>query len=264
MTASLPFPQVLRTYEDPRDLLLDLIERHGGTLDQLPLAPVTAQYLAYVETAQERDLRLDAEWLYMASTLILWKSRSLLPTDPKLTIPGSDGLPAELVEQLRQRERERAAVAAQLLRDKLAAESEAFSNASIGAFQEPPPAIEEENDSFFSLFDLIRLFENLERQAGALARARRQPPLEVSAEEATTEEMMVWFRSRLANHAGELLDATALLHEQESPARKNTLFLAMLEAARNQEVALQQEEVFARIFCSLNGEVALTPSHHTL
>ncbi|MDQ2947187.1 MAG: segregation/condensation protein A [Acidobacteriota bacterium] len=251
MTASLPFPQVLSTYEDPRDLLLDLIERQGGTLDRLPLAPVAAQYLSYVETAQERDLRLDAEWLYMASTLILWKSRSLLPTDSKLAIPGSDGLPAELVEQLRERERERAAAAALLLRDKLAAESGAFSHASISAFQEPtPPESEDENEPFFSLFDLIRLFEDLGHQAGALAEARHQLPLEVPSEEVTTEQMMVWFRSRLAaEHPGELLDATTLLQEQESAARRNTLFLAMLESARNQEVALHQAEAFKPILC---------------
>jgi len=248
VTPSLPFsfPAVLRAYDNPRDLLLDLIEQHGGTLDRLPLGPVTTQYLAYVEAAGRRELASDSDWILFAATLIWWKSRALLPSDPALGDPRPDQLPPELARELRKRERPQAA--AQLLQAQLARENGIFSRPSTGDFREPLPP-EAEDAPFFSLFDLIRLFEDLQRQSRLFDAAKREPPLEIAPEEVSTQEMMSWFRDQMAQEAGQFLDGSALLDSQESPARRNALFLAMLETARNQEIRIQQEEVFAQVRC---------------
>jgi chromatin segregation and condensation protein Rec8/ScpA/Scc1 (kleisin family) len=74
VTSSLPF--LLGRYENPHDLLLDLLQQHGVPIEKLPLSPIAAQYLEYFHAAQEHDFRLDIEWLHMAATLIQPEFRS--------------------------------------------------------------------------------------------------------------------------------------------------------------------------------------------
>src|SRR5437660_11492816 len=79
--ASLPPPVQLPQFEGPLDLLLDEVRRQNVAIENIAMAPIVARFLEYVATAAERNLNLDIEWLYMAATLIHWKSRSLLPRD---------------------------------------------------------------------------------------------------------------------------------------------------------------------------------------
>ena len=61
----------------------------------LPLAPIAAQYLAYIQEAEALDVNLGMEWIDMAARLIHWKSsfpapgRSSLCPIPGLPSPGS-------------------------------------------------------------------------------------------------------------------------------------------------------------------------------
>jgi len=181
-----------------------------------------------IKGGRPRDLGPDSDWLLFAATLIWWKSRALLPSDPALVPAQTDQMPPELARELRERERERAQAAAQLLQAQLARENGIFSRPSIKDFREPLPP-EAEDAPFFSLFDLIRLFEDLQRQSRLFDAAKYEPPLEIAPEEVSTEEMIRWFREQMAQASGQCLDGSALLHSQESPARRNALFAAFLE-----------------------------------
>src|SRR5580658_2318772 len=81
---SSPLNVHLEHYEGPLDLLLDLIRKQQVDIKDIPIATITAQYLAYMEKARELDIDLGAEFVYMAATLIHIKSRMLLPRDPEL------------------------------------------------------------------------------------------------------------------------------------------------------------------------------------
>src|ERR1700693_3648281 len=76
----------LEQYDGPLDLLLDLIRKQQIDIKDIPIATITSQYLAYMD--QARDMDIGAEFVYMAATLILIKSKMLLPRDPAL---GKDG-----------------------------------------------------------------------------------------------------------------------------------------------------------------------------
>ena len=69
-------------YEGPLDLLLDLIRKQDIDIYDIPIAKITAQYLAYVEKIKELDVNVAAEFIYMAAVLIHIKSKTLLPRDP--------------------------------------------------------------------------------------------------------------------------------------------------------------------------------------
>src|SRR5215469_13438501 len=61
-------------YEGPLDLLLDLIRKQDIDIYDIPIAKITAQYLAYVEKIRELDVNIAAEFIYMAAVLIHIKS----------------------------------------------------------------------------------------------------------------------------------------------------------------------------------------------
>ena len=69
-------------YEGPLDLLLDLIRKQDIDIYDIPIATITAQYLAYVERLKELDVNVAADFIYMAAVLIHIKSKMLLPRDP--------------------------------------------------------------------------------------------------------------------------------------------------------------------------------------
>lgn len=80
----------LPVFEGPLDLLLHLLERDEIDIWDIPIAHITDQYLAYLETMQEFDLAIGGEFLVMAATLMQLKARTLLPKAPVLT-EGEDG-----------------------------------------------------------------------------------------------------------------------------------------------------------------------------
>ncbi len=67
-------------YEGPLDLLLELIEKRKFLINDISLAEVTDEYLARINSMEEMPVGETAEFVALAATLLLIKSRSLLPT----------------------------------------------------------------------------------------------------------------------------------------------------------------------------------------
>ncbi len=95
----------LEAFEGPLDLLLYLIRRQNFNVLDIPMAPLTEQYLAYVEQIRARNLELAAEYLLMAALLIEIKSRMLLPIKKADTGEEVEDPRAELVRRLVEYER---------------------------------------------------------------------------------------------------------------------------------------------------------------
>ncbi len=68
------------TYRGPLEALLNLIEDRKLSISQVSLANVTDAYVAYVEQLPEMPLGETSQFILVASTLLLIKSRTLLPT----------------------------------------------------------------------------------------------------------------------------------------------------------------------------------------
>src|SRR3989338_3281969 len=74
------FSIATEAYSGPLEALLNLIEERKLPISQINLAEVTDAYLAYVEKLPELPLGETAQFILVASTLLLIKSRTLLPT----------------------------------------------------------------------------------------------------------------------------------------------------------------------------------------
>src|SRR4051794_24706936 len=90
---------VLEAFEGPLDLLLYLIRKENLDILDIPMAPLTRQYLEYVEIMRTKNLELAAEYLVMAAMLMEIKSRLLLPRPPSAD-PIEEDPRAELVRRL--------------------------------------------------------------------------------------------------------------------------------------------------------------------
>ena len=102
---------ILDSFEGPLDLLLYLIRRANINILDIPMAPLTTQYLRYVEAMRSWNLELAAEYLLMAAMLIEIKSRLLLPRPPRTEEGEPEDPRAELVRRLVEYERMKAAAA---------------------------------------------------------------------------------------------------------------------------------------------------------
>ena len=69
----------LDTFEGPLDLLLNLIAKNKMKIEDIQIAIICDQYMEYIENAEKMNIDLSADFLVMASQLMLIKSRTLLP-----------------------------------------------------------------------------------------------------------------------------------------------------------------------------------------
>ena len=73
----------LAAFEGPMELLLHLIQVNKIDIYDIPIAALTEQYMAYLAEMRRFDIEVASEFLVMAATLLLIKSRMLLPKTPK-------------------------------------------------------------------------------------------------------------------------------------------------------------------------------------
>src|SRR5690348_15518485 len=67
-------------YEGPLEVLLELIEKRKLLINDISLAEVTQEYIDRVQAMGELPIGEIADFVALAATLLLIKSRSLLPT----------------------------------------------------------------------------------------------------------------------------------------------------------------------------------------
>lgn len=76
----MPFEVHTEQFKGPFELLLDLIEQRKLLINEISLAQVTDDFIKYVETNEKFPMHESAQFILVAATLLLIKSRSLLPT----------------------------------------------------------------------------------------------------------------------------------------------------------------------------------------
>ncbi len=78
----MPFTVKTQTFEGPLDLLLDLIEKRKLFINDISLAKVTDDFIEHVRRFDNLPIADSAHFILIASTLLLIKSKSLLPELP--------------------------------------------------------------------------------------------------------------------------------------------------------------------------------------
>ena len=130
-----PFSVIVgQVYDGPLDLLLDLIRKQDIDIYDIPIARITAQFLAYVNQLKATDVDVAGEFIYTASLLIHIKSKMLLPRAPSGPDDAAEDPRRELVERLL--EHERFKNAAQMLQQKQMLEAATWTNPGIREFRD--------------------------------------------------------------------------------------------------------------------------------
>lgn len=96
---TLPFQAKLDSFQGPLDLLLFLIKEREVDIMDLPIVPITDQYLETVRAMERIDPERASEFLLMAATLVEIKSRMLLPRE-EVDLSGIEDPRADLIGQL--------------------------------------------------------------------------------------------------------------------------------------------------------------------
>lgn len=71
----------LDNFEGPLDLLCYLIDKNKMDIYEVKISDIAEQYVEYLKEQEELNLEVASEFVVMATTLILIKSKSLLPKD---------------------------------------------------------------------------------------------------------------------------------------------------------------------------------------
>ena len=80
----------LEIFEGPLDLLLYLIRREELNIYDIPIGRITEQYMKYLDLMRQLNLDVAGEFIVMAATLMVIKSRMMLPVDRRQTDEGTD------------------------------------------------------------------------------------------------------------------------------------------------------------------------------
>ncbi len=90
----------LPVFEGPLDLLLHLVTKSRIDIHDIPIHLITDQYLEYLAAAERFNLELGSSFFTMASTLLLIKSRMLLPKRRQEEADETEDPRAELTRSL--------------------------------------------------------------------------------------------------------------------------------------------------------------------
>ena len=71
----------LDNFEGPLDLLVYLIDKNKMDIYKVNISDIAEQYIQYLKSQKELNLEIASEFLVMASTLLLIKSKGLLPKE---------------------------------------------------------------------------------------------------------------------------------------------------------------------------------------
>lgn len=241
MSTRTPITIRIDHFEGPLDLLLFLIQSHELDISKISISKITHQYLAFVKLMQELNFDLASEFLVMAATLILWKSRALLPKEeqPQLTDSEDGDLLTEEELLRRLREHQLFLEAGSHLGQRPLLGDEIFVR------ENPKPPVEKVWKEA-NITQLALGFQDL------LVRARKRVRV-LKKETVSLSEKIIEFGVKL--EVGELTELKRLISALNSRPEVVVTFLASLELARMKKLKVHQEGTYTPIYLELLEQI---------
>jgi segregation and condensation protein A len=219
-------------FQGPLDLLWELIVKSKMDITEVSLSEITEGYLEYLKLMQGLNVKIAVEFIWMASELLYYKSRALLPVDDLDDEYFVPPLPPELVEKLLEYKKFQAASRQMLELFDMRSNSHIRENdveQMVGA--------EEYID--VSLFDLLRAFADVMESQNV-----------IEEEDIIFDEILV--SDRIEFITGLLRDKESVLFTEvcgagSSRALVIASFLAILEMTKGKLVKIMQHKMFGEI-----------------
>jgi segregation and condensation protein A len=226
------------SFEGPLDLLLFLIRKAEINIYDIPIAAITEQYLEYLSYATRVDLENLTEFYSMAATLLLIKSRMLLPVKIGLEEEYEDPR-RELVEKLIEYQKYKRL-------SELMAQREEQTEWSLERrkSQRVLPFDDEQIWQQISVWDLLRTFSSM------IATLTPERVIDLY-EEVTINEKIALIHELLETR-GEFV-FTDLLVKKSSIMEVVCSFLAVLELVKTALIGVFQNKLFGDILIRRRG-----------
>lgn len=225
----------LDVFEGPLDLLLYLIRKDEVDIYDIPIERITNQYMQYIELMRMLDLNIAGEFLVMAATLMMIKSRMLLPPEERLELEEEEEDPRwDLVRKLV--EYKKFKDAALHLESLEALQQDVFVRGGEAVHLGPQSDVTLRD---VSIFDLISAFGEV------LKRVKTEELQEIFAERVTVAEKIESVMLRLREQGR--IAFSQLFSGMVSRAEIVCTFLAILELIRLNQIIARQERAFGEI-----------------
>jgi segregation and condensation protein A len=226
----------LDIFRGPMDLLLYLVRKHEVEITDIPITPITEQYLDYLAVLEQLDVNAVGDFLAMASTLIEIKSQMVLPRSDEIQEEVEDPR-QELVKRLLQYKEYRDA--ASVLEERSRTWQQHYPRLSddVPARQHDPA---EDPIQEVELWDLVSAFGRIIRQSTATK------PSNIVYDDTPIHVHMSRIHARLLEQ-GQIAFSTLF----EPSMHKSSLvgiFLAVLELVRHHHLHVEQNQAFGEIW----------------
>ncbi len=227
---------MLEVFEGPLDLLLYLIKKDEVDIYDIPIGRITDQYMEYLRLMKVLDLNIAGDFIVMSATLMLIKSRMLLPVEERPDQEEEDeedprwDLVRQLVEYKKFKD------AADHLEDLEVHMENVFGRESEHVELGAPPDVDLRDAS---IFDLISSLNE------ALGRVQEEDLQEIFAEEYTVSQKVTYIVETIK--ATRRLCITDLFAGMKSRQEIVCTFLAVLELIKLNRIAVVQDDHFGNI-----------------
>ncbi len=226
----------LEVFEGPLDLLLYLIKKDEVDIYDIPIGRITDQYMEYLSLMKVLDLNIAGDFIVMSATLMLIKSRMLLPVEERREQEDEeeDDPRWDLVRQLV--EYKKFKDAADYLEVLELHQENVFGRESDHVELGAPPDVDLKDAS---IFDLITALND------ALGKVKEENLHEIFAEEFTVSQKVSYIVENLK--IAKRICITDLFCGMQSRQEIVCTFLAVLELIKLNKIAAVQDSHFGEI-----------------
>ena len=224
-------------FNGPLDVLWDLIKRSKIDIAEISLSAITEQYLEFLRLMESLNFKVATEFIWMASELLYYKSKSLLPTDAMEDEYFTPPLPPELIQKLL--EYKKYQMTSRTLKDIYDFQDNTYT-------RETPPSEPGEGEVYLdvSLFDLLRAFARVLESHTTVERE------DIIFDEILVSDRIEYITELLKEK--EMILFTDIFTARPSRPEIIATFLAILEMTKMKIVRVLQNSVFGDIRIARN------------
>ena len=220
-------------FEGPLDLLWNLIKRAKIDIVEVSISQITEQYIAYLKLMEKMNISVATEFINMATELLYYKSRALLPSgeiDDEFFMPP---LPPELIAKLL--EYKKYQLSSMRLKEMYDRQADCYSRECA------PPVMETEEEFVtMSLFDLLNAFVDI------MSKTAEVEEHSIVLDEILVSDRISFLISLLRKK--EKILFTEIFSKVPTKIEVIATLLAILELSKLHRVSVLQEKIFGEIY----------------
>ena len=232
----------INEFEGPLDLLLHLVKESNIDIYDININEITTQYLDYIQKQEELNIDVSSEYLVMAATLMEIKSKSLLPSEKKQEEEideeeiSRESLIQKLVDYQRYKEITKDFKELELNRKNIYTKAPSKLNEMLDT--------KFVNDTDTTVDDLLKAFTLF------LERKNMEKPIttKITSKEYSVRKRKSDIKSYLLTKGKAEFSELFTIHSKSFIV---VTFLSILELAKEDEVILNQESNFDKIYIEL-------------